>query len=217
VRPLLVALATVLLAGCVTYGAQFAPAPGTQEVPGSKFTGVTTEEGVTVAVSGKRWSGDPSSLGALVTPMRVTITNNSGQPVRIDHHMFALELSTGMKMQAVSPFEIQRPGAVSYGPYGGYWGGPWGGWPGAWGWYGPWGYGGGYWGPWYDWEPLPSRDMVQKALPEGVLAEGGTAIGYVFFPYVSGSVGQLQFTAQVISAKTNEPIAQIELPFVAQG
>ncbi|HEY3444868.1 MAG TPA: hypothetical protein VGK67_00835 [Myxococcales bacterium] len=216
---------TLVVAGCVHYGAEFVPASGAQEVIGAKNTAVSTDAGVTVAVSGKRWSGHPDDLGALVTPMRVDITNRSGQPVRLSHDMFALVGAKGVTEQALSPFDIQRPGSGGYsgGPYygfgGGYWGGYWGGWPGwGWGGYGgPWGYGG-YWGPYYYYrEPLPSHDMIQRALPEGVLADGGTASGYVYFPYVGEEAGQVQFKADVVSAKTDQQVAEITVPLVAKG
>ena len=214
----------VSLAGCAHYGPEFMPAPGTQLVWGAKNTGVSTTAGVTVAVNGQRWPGSPGELGAIVTPMEVTVTNHSGQPVRLTHEMFALAGPTGVRVHALSPFEIQRPGSQGYG-YGPYtswgfgWGGPWSSWYGPWGYggYGPWGYGG-YWAPYYYYsEPLPSRDMLQGALPEGVLAEGGSAHGYVYFPYVGDKPGQVLFTAEVVSAKTEERIAEIRVPLVAKG
>jgi len=217
VRRLVAAVLFVAVAGCAHYGAEFVPAYVTQPGAADEHTGVSTEAGVTVAVSGRRWSGDPSELGAIVTPMYVTIFNNSGEALRLSYGQFELVGPTGVRMQAVSPYSIQRPGAAGYGPYGGWAGGfYWGGWPGPY-WYGPWGYGG-YWAPYYYyWEPLPSRDMLRRALPQGELASGGTVSGWVDFPYVGEDGGQVRFRAKVISADTNQPLAAIEIPFVAKG
>ncbi|MGC4113279.1 MAG: hypothetical protein QM765_01095 [Myxococcales bacterium] len=216
-RRILMLLVLSSVAGCVHYGPEFVPALGTQAVVGTKNTGITTVDGMTVAVNGQRWPGSPGELGAIVTPLEVTITNHSGQPVQLTHKMFALVGPTGVRVSALSPYQIQRPGSGSYGPgygygYGyGYGWGPWG------GWYGPaWGYGG-YWGPYYYSEPLPSRDMLQRAMPEGQLAEGGSAHGYVFFPYVGDQVGQVLFLADVISTESNEKVAEIQVPLVAKG
>ena len=223
-RRLLTLVVLGSVAGCVHYGQEFAPALGTQTVWGAKNTAVSTTAGLTVTVNGQRWPGSPGEVGEIVTPLAVTITNHSGQPVQLTHEMFALVGPSGVKVHALSPFKIQRPGTTGYGPYSwgyGGWGyGGWGGygWGGPWaGWYGPsWGYGG-YWGPSYYSEPLPSRDMLQGAMPEGELENGGSAHGYVYFPYVGEHVQQVLFTANVVSSENHEPIAQLEIPLVAKG
>ncbi len=218
--PRLIPLA-LLAAGCVHYGPELVPAPGAALVPGQEFQAAAADNGVRVTVSGERWKGDPSDLGALVTPLRVTLANQGGEPLRIQYGDFALVSSTGFRSSAMSPFRIQRPGTTvqPFYPWYGFniaprWSpfypsiAPWGGW---------WDY-----GPYGDGfaevrEPLPSHDMLSKALPEGVLQPGGTVSGYLYFQHVGRGIGSLQFQAVLISPNTAQKVADLRLPFVVRG
>ncbi|MGZ3461836.1 MAG: hypothetical protein ACXU86_25365, partial [Archangium sp.] len=101
------------------------------------------------------------------------------------------------------------------GPYGSMyaWGGP--------GWYDPWyGYGPGFWGPgyyapyyWAPPEPLPTRDMVRKALPEGTLDTGGTLSGFLYFQSVSPQEGRVTLQVRLVDARTGEQFGTLSVPF----
>jgi hypothetical protein len=211
----------LLAAGCVHYGPELIPALGTAQVPGHELQAAVAENGVRAAVSGERWKGGPPDLGALVTPLRVTLSNQGSEPVRIQYRDFAL-VATGFRSSALSPFHIQRPGTMRVQPY--Y---PWTGFYIAPRWspfypsIAPWG-GGWDWGPYGDGfaevsEPLPSHDMLSKALPEGVLQPGGTVSGYLYFQHVGPDIGSLQFQAVLISPNTEQRVAFLRLPFVVKG
>jgi hypothetical protein len=126
--------------------------------------------------------------------------------------------------------------ALSFGVGVGYpgWGYPGWGFPSAYLWHGaPWGYGPGWGGPgwgypsfgmgWYDPfygpyayrppEPLPTRDMVRKALPEGTLDTGGTLEGFVYFQNVGNREGQVTLQAHLVDARTGEHFATLSIPF----
>jgi hypothetical protein len=102
------------------------------------------------------------------------------------------------------------------------WGRPWG--LGAFGsgWYDPW-YGPGFydpfWGPSASWyarpppEPLPTRDMLRKALPEGTLDPGGTLTGFIYFQNVSEREGSVTLQARLVDARTGEQFATLSIPF----
>ncbi|HYO55957.1 hypothetical protein [Archangium sp.] len=99
--------------------------------------------------------------------------------------------------------------------------GPWGpGWYGSW--YDPW-YGQGvydpFWGPSSSWywrsppEPLPTRDMVRNALPEGTLDTGGTLTGFLYFQNVSEREGSVTLQARLVDARTGEQFGTLAIPF----
>jgi len=76
--------------------------------------------------------------------------------------------------------------------------------------------------PWfYDqyygtWEPsLPTRDMLQQALPEGVLQPGGTAAGFLYFHRLRDN-GPVTFSAELVNPNSRETIASVEIPMVLQ-
>jgi hypothetical protein len=106
--------------------------------------------------------------------------------------------------------------------YGWGWGPGWG-WGWGWGWspysYGP--YAGGPWyGPYapYYWSypyevPLPTEDMLTRALPEGVLEPGGTLDGFLYFQGVIRRENAVSLQVQLVDAKTNENIGTLDIPF----
>jgi hypothetical protein len=100
--------------------------------------------------------------------------------------------------------------------------GPWGpGWFGS-DWYDPW-YGPGFYDPFYGpyapgyWrpppEPLPTRDMVRNALPEGTLDTDGTLTGFLYFQNVSEREGSVTLQVRLVDARTGEQFATLSLPF----
>src|SRR5690606_18914943 len=66
--------------------------------------------------------------------------------------------------------------------------------------------------------PLPTGDMIQKALPEGVLMPGGTLTGFLYFENVDGDVPSVDFTAELVEATNGDgdPIGVIRIPFVTK-
>ncbi|MCY1082682.1 hypothetical protein [Archangium lansingense] len=97
------------------------------------------------------------------------------------------------------------------------------------GWYNPWygpgwyGYGPGFydpfWGPYSSWywspppEPLPTRDMLRKVLPEGTLDTGGTLTGFLYFQNVSEREGSVTLQARLVDARTGEHFGTLGIPF----
>ncbi len=72
-----------------------------------------------------------------------------------------------------------------------------------------------WWGypyPYYYQVPIPSQDMVNQALPEGVVEDGGRVAGFLYFQRVVGRETRLRFEAHLADAKTNEPVGEIKIP-----
>jgi hypothetical protein len=74
--------------------------------------------------------------------------------------------------------------------------------------YGP--YARGYWVPP---EPLPTRDMLRQALPEGTLENGGTIAGFLYFQDVSEREGRVLLQARLVDANTGEQFGTLTIPF----
>lgn len=96
-----------------------------------------------------------------------------------------------------------------------------------------WGFG--YYGmsPWpYTWAPdygyynqyypymhrthLPTRSMLRRGIPEGVIANGGHITGFLYFSRVGSHVSQVELVARLVDAKTQKRFGRIEIPFVVR-
>lgn len=111
-----------------------------------------------------------------------------------------------------------RPWGARVGPFASSYGwGPWGpGWRNPF--YDP------FFDPWYDpfygpyayWrpsEPLPTRDMLRRALPEGVLENGGTLTGFLYFQEVGEREDHVTLQARLVDATTGEQFGTLSIPF----
>ena len=190
IRVVLVVLG-VLLAGCA----------GRVEVP---VAGPSVNAGgVEVSAVANAWRGWPSELGRIVTPIRVRLANQGGDAVRVDVTKFALALPEGGRLAAMLPADVQAvvveppPAAL---PQAGLALGPTRERSGP-GWAlnepGP--------DPRLDptqepdrtWQ-LPSADMLDQALPEGVLAPGQAVSGFVYFQRASRETRDVTLTWPVV-------------------
>jgi len=214
------ALAALLAtAGCTT---RLVPAPGSQVLPGSQQGAVTRREGVQLSASARAWTGQPRSLPTVVTPILVTIDNHGTVPLLVRRNGFALVPAGGAPIVARGPQEVTGvvaeppPPGVSYPRFsfgvglgrGGGWGlglgVPFG---------DPFFYDD-YYYPMQVRMPLPTPDMVQQALPESVLAPGASTSGFLYFDRVKRKPKQYDFTANLVDARSGQPVGTITIPFV---
>jgi hypothetical protein len=85
-------------------------------------------------------------------------------------------------------------------------------------------------GPWpYPWIPdfgyfstyypymraihLPTRSMLTKGIPEGVVAPGGYVEGFLYFTKVKPDMEQVEFVAKLQNARTGQQFGTIRVPF----
>jgi len=217
----ILAAATFLAAGC---GARpdLVPAPGAQPAPPGPGAGAMGEvAGITIIARADAWSGFPENLQE-VTPILVTIDNGGDAPVRIRYNEFALVAPTGKRYAAIPPFNVEGTAVESIGVrYPGFWVAPY------YSHYYPFlrPYGGYFPFDRYYYDAyypqfvrirLPTADMIQKALPEGVLEPGGRITGYVYFENVDGDVPQVDFTAELHDAATGRPFGVVRIPFLVE-
>lgn len=207
--------AAMLLGGCA--GVRTAPAPAAPEAEGT-----ASDQGSASAVqiqASTRWEGG-GKVDSYITPVKVHIENGSGAFLRIAPEQFALIGDQGQYFAALPWFEMQGPACAPQ-PVSGYaplqrpavkldglsvptalsavypnlptFNGTF------------------CYAPLYQahyhhyWEsiPVPTPDMVSRLLPDGILAPGGSATGYVYFEHVPDT-GQVRFRADLENAFTAE-------------
>jgi hypothetical protein len=98
-----------------------------------------------------------------------------------------------------------------YAPYWGY------AYPGIGPWPYPWAPNFGYYSTYYPYMRavhLPTKSMLQKGLPEGVVAAGGYVDGFLYFNKVSPNLKRVEFVARLQNAKTGKAFGDIRIPFL---
>ena len=219
---LLIGLLALTGPGCAT---TLVPAPGAHHVAGVGHAADAWMAGVHIVASAGAWSAFPSDLGDIVTPMLVTITNDGTRPLEIRYEHFALQTPGGVVFAALPPFQVTgftlEP-LNEFGPTAGFgfsvapYLSPY--YPGWTVYGGPFPFNSGYYGGNYGFHSafgqirLPTSDMLQRALPEGVLAPGGRISGFVYFDHVLDVV-HVAFVAHLIEVGGQE-LGMIGIPFV---
>lgn len=221
----------MVMAACIPE-AQLQPRPDARSLAGDTSAAVAETAGVRLIADGAAWKGHPGNLERRLTPVKVFLENRSGRTLSIRPGLFALVGESRFQYAALSPQEqVHEGGPVctagympmySWGVYAGW--GPFIGWPRhapwhTW-WPGPYSYWDPFYGPWYGpppyvrcEEPLPTKDMRARALPEGTLENGGTVAGFLYFPKVTDRERQVLLQAQLVDANTGEALGVVRIPF----
>jgi hypothetical protein len=209
------------VAAC-TSTTQLSPAPGAQPAPPGIGTGaIASNAGVTIEARADAWQGNPATLEREITPILVEVTNSGNHPLLVRYSAFQLMATNGKVHRAMPPFaideEITEEYMVRTFPYSGFTVAP-------------------YLRRYYPGlvlaDPflldrafydtmvpvfrrvrLPTGDMVQKALPEGILAPGSKVAGFLYFEDVKEGPG-VTLSANLIDASTQAEIGKISIPFV---
>lgn len=222
-----------VIAGCIPE-TQLQPRPDARSLAGEPSAAVAEAQGVRLIADGAAWKGHPSNLERRLTPVEVRLENHSGRTLSIRATSFDLLGESRFQYAALEPLKMKdadeaQPRCVAaYTP--GYWrlnaGWAWGphrGWRHGSPWRTPW-WPNPYYDPFYDPfygpapyvrcdEPLPTKDMMQRALPEGTLENGGTISGFLYFQGVGERERQVTLQARLVDATTGEPFGQLSIPF----
>ena len=225
--------------GCASPIARLTPGPGAQLAPGNKYQAISIIDSVEVLVDG-RWNGDAGVLD-YVTPMKITITNRSGNDILVLFRDFSLISPQGKYYAAIPPYNIvgtlQEPApAFGYSPiyspdfmFYRFFIAPYYSriypelpiWPRPGNdrnydpFYDPLYYNNYY--PYWLTIPLPTPFMLSQAIPEGVVQSGGTVSGYFYFQRVNPNVKQVTFQADLQDLKHNI-FGTVSIPFkVSRG
>jgi hypothetical protein len=228
-RLLLPALAA--LGACAT--TSLTPGPGAVTLPGTTNVATDRIDGVTVTAQADAWHGSGAVADA-VQPVLVTIENDGERPIRVRYGDFALVAPGGRRYSALPPFrvegEITRPVvarvAIVATPrfrhqrfyVAPYFSVVYPGMPvyrGHYLFYDPFYYG--FYHPHL--RVRPSADMLDLALPEGVIEPGGSVSGFLYFERVDPEVPAVTFRATLVALGTGEPatggamFGEISIPF----
>jgi hypothetical protein len=218
------------LAGCAGYG-RLEPAPTARLADGD--VAVDEVAGIEVAVAPGAWPGR-SDIRRYTTPLEVTIENGSDRPVTLRYQDFALVSEAGEVYAALPPFEIdgrirERAGTAVAHPV----------WPTP-GFYHhrfyvspyyahfypslrrhppPFYYDPFYYDFYYDriytiWREvdLPTEEMLEQALPEGVIQPGGRVSGTVYFQPVDPRAGLVQLRFDLVNGENGEVFGAVSIP-----
>ena len=200
------------------------PASGYTSAIGRRSLAVESRSGVTVTADGSVWDGSPKKLATDVTPVWVTLQNATGRSLRVQYDEFTLRGASGATYIALAPYVLRasKSSPVFEVPDGGdfdkfqvaaylapfY---PW-----LQVWNGPLPYGPTINSVWWR-ASLPTATMLDRALPEGVLENGGTASGYLYFQKVRPGEGEVTFLAGLQeptgTLQPTHQVASIDIPF----
>jgi hypothetical protein len=190
--------------------------------------GTETIAGITVTAEADAWRGVPADLTRVI-PLLVTIENNGARPLRLRYTEFALVDET-KHSSALPPFRIEGTETVGTSAAFGEYPYPWSGfyvapylsryYPGLTPFAGPFVYDPFFYTSYYPrfvQLQLPTGDMVQKALPEGVLEPGGRMSGFLYFEDVdigdvNGDDDMGRFLMDLVDASTTRALGTIAIP-----
>jgi hypothetical protein len=195
----------LLLAACVT------GQPGSAAMP--RPAASATAGDVEVVATLGAWRGWPADLGRVVTPVHVSVVNRSASPVRLSHDDCTLALADGRRLSIVLPHEVRgvvfEPPPVAL-PRAGFALDA---------------------GAGRDWvmrgpavtaeaDParvgeqfaLPSPDVLERALPEGVLDAGQTASGFLYFERLRPPPIRGELVVQLVAAHDGERLSRVVVP-----
>jgi hypothetical protein len=230
-RPgLLGAVVVVLaLAGCIPE-ARLQPRQDARSLAGEPSAAVAEAQGVRLIANGAAWAGHPRNLERRLTPVELRVENHSGRTLSIRYTLFELVGESRFHYAALSPLLMQEANEAGPTCIAGYTPRPYWGLGATWGPHRGWRYPGRLWwpNPFYDpfydpfygpqpyvrcEEPLPTQDMLARALPEGSLENGGTVAGFLYFQGVGNRERQVILQAKLVDASTGEPFGELSIPF----
>lgn len=228
-RRLLAAAAMLVAALTACAGQELRPAAEATPAALRGEAAVATDAGVQMAASTGAWQARPFDLETEMTPVLVEILNQSGRPLRVAYEAFQFNSQADGSYAALPPHSIQAevvrpvPGGRPYYSYMGFGGAPYlrGYYPGLGIYSGPFAFSDRYYGTYaplwsgYQSIELPTPDMLERALPEGVVEPGGRVGGFLYFQRIKGS-GPFAFNADLVDARTGERFGGIAIPFVAE-
>jgi hypothetical protein len=202
------------------------PAPQADRVAGLENAARDQANGVSIVVQPNHWEGDSPNLRFAVTPVHVALENRSGHPLQVAYRRFHLVTDGDFRSTANPPFRIEgsipqtavTPYISPAYPWNGFYLAPyyatfygpaWSAWPGVWH------FDHLHYSGYTTWrQPLPTEDMLTKALPEGVLQNGGNIQGFLYFQKLPDNVSRATFHADLFDAETEQTMATMEIPFV---
>jgi hypothetical protein len=63
---------------------------------------------------------------------------------------------------------------------------------------------------------LPTKSMLRRGIPEGVVNNGGFIRGFLYFQKPSSGDHSLEFTAKLVDARSGQQLGTIRVPFIVE-
>lgn len=221
----LLSLTAVWTLGC-GHNPYLVPAPNAKVVPNQKDAAEAEAFGVHLVVNGNAWRGYPVDLADVISPVEAGIENHSGKPLSIRYKDFSLTNESGFQSSALPPYTMSGSTAQAYAPiispgfhFGQFWVAPY--YYPVFGpdldiWSGDFPYDPDYYRMYYGFWPgsLPTRNMLEQGIPEGVVGDGGHLSGFLYFPRVKKEIQNVSFVFQLVDPKTKQDFGKIEIPLI---
>jgi hypothetical protein len=220
-----VLVALVASVGACATQPELLPASGHTSAIGRRSLAVESGSGVTVTADGSAWDSWPKNLATELTPVWVTLHNETGRALRVQYDEFTLRGTSGATYNALAPYvlrpSVSRPvfQVQDAGDFDHFQVAP-------------------YLAPFYPWLPvwngplphgpslssvawregLPTDSMLERALPEGVLENGGSVSGFLYFQKVGVRESRATFQAGLQEPtpawQPTRQVAAINIPFL---
>jgi hypothetical protein len=215
---------------CSSSEPTLSPSPSADKPPGEPFTAVTQVKGIHAVVESSSWPADPEVTHKL-TPLHIRIENEGGFPVLVRYRGFSLIGPQGQYYAALPPLAAKMDvtesptepatespiSALSFhhqgffvAPFYGY----------AYGnlpvWRHPFHHDVAYHKTFhgtYKELDISTAELKAWALPEGVIASGGSLSGYLYFEHVDPTLNRVEFRGDIVNAETGETLGTLTIPF----
>jgi hypothetical protein len=224
----LCAAALVAMGGCSN--AHLSPAPTASRLPGGVNATVAATAGVRVTARAGVWAGS-SSIRESVTPVLIQVDNRSGAAIRICYDQIRLRGADGRPYAALPPYDVEGaadapvlgrtyPAVTPLYSHRRFWIAPYYAriYPGLAAFPGPFPFHPSYYRNRYaHWgalgASLPTPDMLRRAVPEGVLGDGGQVSGFLYFQRVDPGARVVTLSAEIVNARAGQELGRVRIPF----
>lgn len=188
---LAVLAAAVLAAGCSEKREVVVPAPNAF-LGSEPQSAAGSDQGVKVVVETNSWDGYPRELSERVIVLKVTIENHSPRPVEIRYNNLSLTAAHSHRYSDIPPYGVSGRTHERLEP--------------------EWAYSDAE----YFSVPLPTEEMIQKAIAEGTIAAGQTTTGFLYFQKPPQKPQDISFRAILVDAQTGERFGRVEVPLLVK-
>jgi hypothetical protein len=177
--------------GCATKREVVVPAPSAllAQQPNSAEA---SDSGVQIVVQTNAWDGYPRDLNADVIPLKVTIRNHGRHLLAIRYGNFTL-VAEDRRYADIPPYEITGHTYEHLQPR--------------------WAYSNAE----YVSVPLPTKEMLERSISEGIVSRNETAGGFLYFHKPGPGLQTLSFRTVLEDADTGQTFGSIVVPLVLRS
>jgi hypothetical protein len=162
----------------------------------------------------RAWNGNPPTLSQYVLPVWLEVENHSGKTLSLRYDSFRVKSppDNPEMLRAVPPSQVKGNAIIPVSAV-----------PAEFRledeWIGEWVESDldqyvahAYWR-----EPLPTKEMLRRAIREGLVADGRKIAGFVYFQKTRPDVAGLTLSADLVDAATSQSFGRIEIPLIVES